>query len=86
MGHARGAGMFLGLELVRDKRSKEPLPRAVTERVFQACVQRGLLTMAYAASFRIQPPLTTDEGTARNGIAVLREVFDLVERERWWEI
>jgi 4-aminobutyrate aminotransferase-like enzyme len=83
-GHARGSGLFLGLELVRDKKTKEPLPRKVTERIFQECVRRGLLTMAYSASFRLQPPLTTDEATARNGLAILREVFDVVERERWW--
>jgi 4-aminobutyrate aminotransferase-like enzyme len=84
VGHARGAGMFMGVELVRDKKTKEPLPRSVTERIFQECVRRGLFTMAYAASFRLQPPLTTEEGTARNGLAILREVFDVVEREKWW--
>jgi len=83
VGTARGAGMFMALELVSDKTAKTPLPRKVTERIFQECVRRGLLTMSYAASFRIQPPLTTDEATARNGLAILREVFDLVEREGW---
>ena len=84
VGHARGAGLFLGLELVRDKATKEPLPRAVTERIFHACVARGLFTMAYSASFRLQPALTLDEATARTGLSILAEVFDLVERERWW--
>jgi 4-aminobutyrate aminotransferase-like enzyme len=83
-GHARGAGLFMGLELVKDKKTKEPLPRRVTERIFKECVARGLFTMAYAASFRLQPALTIDEATARNGLAILREVFDLVERERIW--
>jgi hypothetical protein len=41
--------------------------------------------MAYAPSFRIQPALNIDRATAMNAIAVLREVFDLVERERAWE-
>jgi 4-aminobutyrate aminotransferase-like enzyme len=72
------------MELVKDKLSKEPLPRRVTERIFTEAVKRGLLTMAYSASFRIQPSLTLDEATARNGVAILREVFDLVERERLW--
>jgi 4-aminobutyrate aminotransferase-like enzyme len=40
--------------------------------------------MSYSAHFRIQPPLTTDEATAMNGLAILEEVFDLVEREGWW--
>ena len=42
----------------------------VTERIFHECVRRGLLTMAYAANFRIQPALTMDEATAKNGLAV----------------
>jgi 4-aminobutyrate aminotransferase-like enzyme len=41
--------------------------------------------MAYSASFRIQPALTIDESTAKNGVEILREVFDLCERERLWQ-
>ncbi len=84
VGFAQGAGLFLRLELVKDKASKQPLPRPVTERIFHECVRRGLLTMAYAPNFRLQPALTIDEATARNGLEVLREVFDLCERERWY--
>jgi 4-aminobutyrate aminotransferase-like enzyme len=84
VGCARGSGMFMALELVVDKHTKEPLPRRVTERIFQECVRRGLLAMSYSAHFRIQPPLTTDEATALNGLAILREVFDVVAREAWW--
>ena len=76
------AGLFLGIELVRDKKTKEPLPRKATRRIFDECVQRGLLTMAYAPSFRIQPALTIDAATAANGVAILREVFDLDESDR----
>jgi len=84
VGHVRGRGLFLGMELVRDKKTKEPLSRAVTTRIFQECVKRGLLSMVYAPSFRIQPALTIDAETARNGIAVLREVFDWVAKEEIW--
>jgi 4-aminobutyrate aminotransferase/(S)-3-amino-2-methylpropionate transaminase len=84
VGFVQGAGLFLRVEMVKDKRTKEPLPRSVTERIFGECVRRGLLTMAYAPSFRIQPALTIDEATARNGLAILAEVFDLATRERWW--
>src|SRR5262249_37715430 len=79
VGLAQGEGLFLRLELVTDKKTKEPLPRRVTERIFTECVRRGLLAMSYAASFRIQPALTIDEATARNGLAILAEVFDTVE-------
>jgi 4-aminobutyrate aminotransferase-like enzyme len=48
-------------------------------------VRRGLLTMSYAASFRLQPALTIDEATAKNGLDILAEVFEVVEREKWWQ-
>jgi 4-aminobutyrate aminotransferase/(S)-3-amino-2-methylpropionate transaminase len=85
VGEVHGRGLLIGLELVRNKKTKEPLASAVARRVFDECVQRGLLTMSYAPSFRIQPALTIDHQTAMNCIAILREVFDLVKRERAWE-
>ncbi|HVZ74441.1 MAG TPA: aspartate aminotransferase family protein [Polyangia bacterium] len=84
VGFAQGAGLFLRLELVRDKKTKEPLPRAVTQRIFLECVKRGLLTMSYAPSFRIQPALTIDAATAKNGLAILAEVFDAFARDGSW--
>jgi 4-aminobutyrate aminotransferase-like enzyme len=89
IGEAAGGGFPLsalatGIELVSDKETKTPLTRKVTERIFGECVRRGLLAMSYASSVWIQPPLTTDEATAQNGLAILGEVFDLVAREGWW--
>jgi 4-aminobutyrate aminotransferase-like enzyme len=85
VGFVQGAGLFLRVELVKDKTSKEPLPRPVTERIFHECVRLGLLTMAYSPNFRLQPALTIDEATAKNGLAVLAEVFDAAVRDGWWK-
>jgi 4-aminobutyrate aminotransferase-like enzyme len=86
VGFVQGAGLFLRVELVRDKTTKEPLPRRVTNEIFLQCVRRGLLTMAYAPSFRLQPALTIDVDTARNGLAILAEVFDEVARQGAWRL
>jgi 4-aminobutyrate aminotransferase-like enzyme len=84
VGHVRGRGLFLGMELVRDKKTKEPLSRKATGRLFHECVRRGLLAMVYAPSFRLQPSLTIDRATAANAVGVLREVFDLAKTEGSW--
>jgi 4-aminobutyrate aminotransferase-like enzyme len=85
VGEVRGRGLLLAIELVRSKRTKEPMAGRVTGRIYDACVARGLLSMTYAPRVRLQPALTIDEATARNGIAILREVFDLAKREHWWD-
>ena len=85
VGDVRGAGLFIGMDLVRDKATKEPISNAVCHRIFQECLKRGLLTMAYTHRVRIQPAMTLDEATADSATAILAEVFDLVARERRWE-
>jgi len=84
VGDVRGRGLFLGLELVSDRTTKEPLSRRATARIFRECVARGLLAMTYSPSVRLQPALTTDAATARNGVEILREVFDWALREEIW--
>ena len=84
VGEVRGRGLFLAIELVRDKQTREPLASSVTKRIYDACVQRGLFVMSYAPRVRLQPALTLDAATAKNGLGILRDVFELVLAERWW--
>ncbi len=86
VGEVRGRGLFLAIELVKDKKTKEPLSKAATMKIYQACIARGLLTMAYAPRVRLQPAMTLDLATAKTGVDILREVLDLAARERWWEL
>ena len=83
VGETRGRGLFLAIEMVKDKKTKEPLSKAACNKIFTECLKRGLLTMAYAPSFRIQPSLTIDEKTVNNTVAILEEVFMLADKEDW---
>jgi len=85
VGEARGRGLFLSIELVKDKKTKEPLSKVATNQIFNEFLKRGLLTMAYASSFRIQPAMTIDVGTIDNVAEIMREVFDVVEQERIYQ-
>jgi 4-aminobutyrate aminotransferase/(S)-3-amino-2-methylpropionate transaminase len=85
VGDVRGAGLFIGMDLVRDKTTKEPMSNAVCQRIFRECLKRGLLTMTYTHRFRIQPAITIDDGTVDSATAILAEVFDLVAREGCWK-
>ncbi|MGH7281238.1 MAG: aspartate aminotransferase family protein [Polyangiaceae bacterium] len=83
VGEVRGRGMFLAIEMVKDKKTKEPISSLAAKHVYDACIQRGLLTMAYAPRIRLQPSLTLDEQTAANAAAILCEVFVLAEEKGW---
>lgn len=80
IGDVRGVGLLVGLDLVRDRRTKEPLPAEITEWIFSSALRKGLLAMAYFSRVRINPPLILSEAEARAGVAVLDEVFGELER------
>jgi 4-aminobutyrate aminotransferase-like enzyme len=80
VGEVRGKGLMLGIELVRDRTTKEPLDRAVTRELYQECLRRGLVAMTYAPSVRINPPLTIRAEQALAGLAILDEALGVVAR------
>jgi 4-aminobutyrate aminotransferase-like enzyme len=75
IGDVRGVGLLVGMDLVKDRRTKEPLAREVSERIFLGALRRGLLLMGYFSRVRINPPLILSESQARDGVAILDEVF-----------
>jgi 4-aminobutyrate aminotransferase / (S)-3-amino-2-methylpropionate transaminase / 5-aminovalerate transaminase len=81
IGEVRGKGLMLGIELVRDRQTKEPLGKEVTRALYQECLRRGLVAMTYAPSIRINPPLVIQEQTALAGLAILDEALDVVARQ-----
>jgi len=81
IGDVRGRGLILGLELVRDRESKQPLQKEVTQALFQECLRRGLVAMCYAPIVRIIPPLVITEAQALEGLELLDEALATVARE-----
>jgi 4-aminobutyrate aminotransferase-like enzyme len=80
IGDVRGKGLLIGLDLVKDRRTKEPLDTQTTEEIFRRALERGLLVMGYFSRVRINPPLTLSESEAKNGVAILDEVFSGIAR------
>jgi 4-aminobutyrate aminotransferase-like enzyme len=75
VGDVRGKGLLLAVELVKDKRTREPLDGKTCEWIFRECLSRGLLTMSYTHRVRINPPLTISRDQALEGVAILDEVL-----------
>jgi 4-aminobutyrate aminotransferase-like enzyme len=80
VGEVRGKGLMLGIELVSDRQTREPLAKDVTRALYQECLRRGLVAMTYAPSIRINPPLVISEDTALAGLAILDEALEVVGR------
>jgi 4-aminobutyrate aminotransferase len=73
IGDVRGRGLMIGLEFVRDRRTKEPYPEIV-ERITDRAFRKGLLLLPCGkSSFRLAPPLVLDEYDVDTGMAILEE-------------
>ncbi len=60
VGEARGRGLMCGLELVKDRETKEPLPKESMNAIWEGLLERGVITSAsgpYGNIFRVQPTL-----------------------------
>jgi 4-aminobutyrate aminotransferase-like enzyme len=84
IGDVRGKGLLIGLDLVRDLKTREPLSRNVTEVIFKESLKRGLLTMGYFPRVRINPPLVITHQQAEAGAAILDEVYAHVRDHLDW--
>jgi 4-aminobutyrate aminotransferase-like enzyme len=79
IGDVRGRGLLIGVELVKDRKTKELLSKPQCRMIFEEGLKRGLLTMAYSPVIRINPPLVITEEQAMRGLDILEETFAAVE-------
>lgn len=85
VGEVRGRGLMIGLELVKDKKTREPLAKKTCERLFQAALKRGLITMAYTPRVRINPPLVITEAQAMEAVAIFDESMEEIAKTNAWQ-
>ena len=55
IGDVRGRGLLIGVEMVADRKTKEPLDKTITRALFHEAFERGLITMSYSERHSHQP-------------------------------
>jgi 4-aminobutyrate aminotransferase len=71
VGDVRGLGLMIGMELVKDKKSKIPATKERDE-VLKSALESGLLLLpAGESTVRILPPLTISEASIDKGLDIL---------------
>ncbi|MBZ4190873.1 aspartate aminotransferase family protein [Niabella beijingensis] len=80
IGDVKGKGFLLGIELVKDKTTKEPFAEAGTL-VYQKAFQRGLAWIPAGHILRMSPPLIMDEAYAMKGIDMIEDAIYAVEKQ-----
>ncbi|OGV62462.1 MAG: hypothetical protein A3K19_33435 [Lentisphaerae bacterium RIFOXYB12_FULL_65_16] len=76
LGDVRGMGLVLGLEFVKDKKTKEPAPQLI-KKVIVECANRGLLVGSvgmFGNVIRVAPPLVITRPEADASLDIMEEV------------
>ena len=73
VGEVRGRGLMIGIELVKDKASREPIGE-VRDKIVEAAFARGVLILGCGeTSIRLSPPLLISRDEAAIALDVLEE-------------
>ncbi len=80
IGDVKGKGFLLGIELVKDKLTKEPFDEA-GKLVYQKAFRKGLAWIPAGHILRMSPPLIMDEKYAKTGMDLIEEAISEVEKE-----
>ncbi len=80
VGHVRAKGCLMGIELVKDRNTKEPFNKA-GEQVYQKAFAKGLAWIPAGHILRMSPPIVMDEKTLIKGLDIIEESISEVEKE-----
>ncbi len=81
VGDVRGRGLMIGIEIVKDKATREPAA-ALRNRIETLAFERGLLVLGCGeTSLRLSPPLIVSKEEATVALDILEESLTVAERE-----
>lgn len=78
IGEVRGRGMVLGIDLVRDRQSRQPVPVQTTAKVIYRAYQLGAIFFYVGLGGNVlefTPPLTLTEAEAAEGLAIIDQAL-----------
>ncbi|MDG1308148.1 MAG: aminotransferase class III-fold pyridoxal phosphate-dependent enzyme [Porticoccaceae bacterium] len=80
VGDVRGQGFMLGIELVKDKQTKEPLLGA--HKIYELCLSLGVIVRPIGSIVVISPPLTFSAEDINKLMAALDQSIALLSKEQ----
>jgi 4-aminobutyrate aminotransferase len=81
IGHTRGIGLMIGIEFVKDRRTKQPA-KEMRDRIVHRCFERGLLTLGCGRStVRFMPALMIQKELVEEGLQIFESVVTETEKQ-----
>lgn len=82
IGDVRGIGMMVGVEFVKDRKTKEPAIKE-RDRIITECFENGLVLLpAGMSTIRIIPPITISMKNLNEGLDVMESAIEKVNKVR----
>jgi 4-aminobutyrate aminotransferase len=81
IGDVRGLGLMIGVEFVKDRRSKVPADE-LCSRIVDLAFERGLILLSCGKSvMRFAPPLSITQKEVDEGLKIFEDALSLAEKE-----
>lgn len=81
LGDVRGMGLVMGIEFVKDKKTKQPAPELIKP-IIDKCAENGLLVGSvgmYGNVLRVAPPLVITKEQADESLAIMEKVLTSIK-------
>jgi 4-aminobutyrate aminotransferase len=81
VGDVRGRGLMIGIEIVKDQKTREAAP-LLRDRIVDLAFERGLLILGCGeTSLRLAPPLVVQQGEVDVALEILEECIEIAQGE-----